>query len=697
MRKSIKALAVLSLFGLGLGSVTACGGQGSGKSIEISVNGTAVADGGSVTVTEGVPFELEATVEGGDESDIVRWGTNATTAISFDGSTTGNTVTATASKTTTTGWSVFATLESDSTVTTAINVIVSEGTRTYQLSVDTTDAQTEFVQGEAFNSDNLIVNVETLLNGKETGDVVELSEDEYTVSIADGTVLSEQGTEEVTVTANNTDYGSATYTISVGENPAYPVIEALNTIAKNGYLNIFYGTNGLGQQSYVYDKIITNNFYYDSNTSYYYYLKDGQVGRYLQVVDENEQSGIAYVGPAYISMQPATSIADVYNHSNLTSTLFTDWSEEYQTDIAGSTSASGPVATATGEALTFLRNALNYNDRVTLTLSVRDDIMEGMDVLEIVPALDGVSDTTAASYIGVVNDEFNEGLILPFSQIIESEDPTMGYFDLSKNSDGSDYYDTDFSGILSMWCDLDELGGVFAYSSEGALGNMNYYIGNDFIESTLVNEQVSGTMGVIELAQESTSTLENADETITTTYGPGLVAYAAGSNSTPVLGTVDFGNANSVDELGVLWDRIQGISQDYWKYYTFDRVDEISFVGGTTGYGFVFGFSGSDIPMWEVFKGLDPLWADYLDSADDFYNNFFNIPFEPYKIEITFYVIPSAAGMSLGGGNLALYAGDPETHQSQGYLQMYQLANGLNTYVADTVRSSFTPVTSAAQ
>ena len=37
MKKSLKALAVLSLFGLGLGSVTACGG--SSKSITISVNG----------------------------------------------------------------------------------------------------------------------------------------------------------------------------------------------------------------------------------------------------------------------------------------------------------------------------------------------------------------------------------------------------------------------------------------------------------------------------------------------------------------------------------------------------------------------------------------------------------------------------------------------------------------------------------
>ena len=116
MKKSLKALAVLSLFGLGLGSVTACGG--SSKSITISVNGTAVGNGESVNVTETSIFTLNATVDNGSEDDVVVWSTNSPSAITFS-SHSGAEITATANTPTTTGWVVAATLESDSTVTTA--------------------------------------------------------------------------------------------------------------------------------------------------------------------------------------------------------------------------------------------------------------------------------------------------------------------------------------------------------------------------------------------------------------------------------------------------------------------------------------------------------------------------------------------------------------------------------------------------
>ena len=128
MKKSLKALAVLSLFGLGLGSVTACGG--SSKSITISVNGTAVGANG-VHVNELSTVTFSATIDGGAETDTVVWATNSVSAFTFS-STTGNEVTATANTPSTTGYVVSATLEGDASVTSSITVFIDKVTKTYE-------------------------------------------------------------------------------------------------------------------------------------------------------------------------------------------------------------------------------------------------------------------------------------------------------------------------------------------------------------------------------------------------------------------------------------------------------------------------------------------------------------------------------------------------------------------------------------
>ena len=248
MKKSLKALAVLSLFGLGLGSVTACGG--SSKSITISVNGTAVGNGESVNVTETSIFTLNATVDNGSEDDVVVWSTNSPSAITFS-SHSGAEITATANTPTTTGWVVAATLESDSTVTTAITVIVDEATRTYSISVDTTSAKTTFFQGETFSTQGLVVNETEYINGTE-GDTVELGSSEYTTSIAVGTTLDTLGSQTVTVTSNVDESLTATYVINVVENPLANFFDTKSYSKRytEGFLDMIISRKGVISPSY---------------------------------------------------------------------------------------------------------------------------------------------------------------------------------------------------------------------------------------------------------------------------------------------------------------------------------------------------------------------------------------------------------------------------------------------------------------
>ena len=206
MKKSFKALAVLSLFGLGLGSVTACGN--SSKTISISVNGESVPEGG-VHLSELSTVTFSASVLNGSDSDVVKWSTNATNVITFE-STTGTEVKADLDSASTTGWVVTASLENDPTITSSILVFIDEVTKTYGITVDTTNAKTNYLRGDTFTSENLIVNETVFVNG-EPKKYYEIGKEEYTLSISEGSELTEVGTFDVKVTATDTSLGETTY------------------------------------------------------------------------------------------------------------------------------------------------------------------------------------------------------------------------------------------------------------------------------------------------------------------------------------------------------------------------------------------------------------------------------------------------------------------------------------------------------
>ena len=701
MKKSFKALAVLSLFGLGLGSVTACGpGE---KSIIISVDGNQIAVGESYTITEGQRLDLSATVMNGSSTDVVRWGTNAASAFTFD-STVGNEVTATANKVSTAdGYQVFATLESDASVRSTISLVVNEATRTYKLTVDTSDAQTSFVQGDTFNADNLIVNVETLLNGSASGDVIELSSNDYTTSIAPGTVLNDLGTLTVKVSANNTEYGSATYSITVGENPSYDIISALDTISQNGFMEVV-PKSGSSVSSFGWSSIMTPTFYYEGDTGYIYYEKDNKVGRYLEAYDEtgNNITGIDYVGPSYIDLKPATNLIDVYGYAhNVNHTIF-EWDSSYSSGITAQSTTSGTRVVASGDALTFFRNMFGYNDSVeSFVLSYKDLNMGQVSIgaVSFTPVISGKTVNELTTYYGIIPEELETGLIDVYKEVIDTKDPSA-YFD--KSECYSDFY---FSTFMDYWCDQE----VFAYTVDGLGLTYAYEVRSDFIESTLTQDEQTAVSGLINLDEAKKSSLPNADEEITdATYGPGLVAYTS-SGQTTVLSEAPVHEGETISNIG-FWNHIPGLTPEDYKYFNFDRTENVQFTsndGYVDGYNYVFGLYGSEIPMLEIMRGLDPVFGDVIVGIFD--DNFFEegissgstaVSLKPYKIEVNFYVIPTTGSdgkpvMGLAGGSIYMYVADATTGENQGYLFSYQLANASTEHVADDVRNSFVSVSEA--
>lgn len=250
MKRNVKALAILSLFGLGLASVTSCGPQG--PSITISVDGEEVENGGIATVSQGIDFKLTANIYGGAEGDTVRWSTNAASVFTFS-STTENEVTASANEATNQGYTVRATLASDSSITASITLMVNPSEMSYKIYVDTTDAQVNYGTGESFTSDGLVVGVQQYAGDTPTSNRFDLGEEEYYFQdedgniIQDGYVFREEGRFNISVVAADPEagYESAAFTVTVEFDATYLVEEILDTFDRNGsnFTNIVYGLN----------------------------------------------------------------------------------------------------------------------------------------------------------------------------------------------------------------------------------------------------------------------------------------------------------------------------------------------------------------------------------------------------------------------------------------------------------------------
>lgn len=336
MKKGFKVLTVLSLFGLGLGGLTGCGGTSTPeKTISISVDDKAVANGGSATVTQSLPFTLSATVEGGDSDDVVVWSTNAASAITFS-PTTGASVTATSNTATSTGWKISASLEGDASVSSTITVIVSEAVVEYSISVDTTEAKTTYETGEAFDPTGIYVTVHEKTNGVDT-DSYEIGSDQFSFKLADGTTLSEgyifreSGDVKVTVVPTDESLGTAEFTLTVDFEPTYLVQEVLNGFQDGSQLvNYVYVPSedsqyGFELKSYdIFNYEWNNNIYisdYDSGYNSIYHQTNSGVEKYSIGISSDNYTATKIADNIYNAYSPIKTLSTIKSLNSIVTAM----------------------------------------------------------------------------------------------------------------------------------------------------------------------------------------------------------------------------------------------------------------------------------------------------------------------------------------------------------------------------------------
>ncbi len=313
--KKMRLIAAMSLVGLGLSGLSGCGELPGGEtndttktSISISVNGTAVEANGSVSVDELKPFTLKATVNNGDADDVVSWGSSTPSAFTFSSST-GLETTATANYASSTPITLFAQLQDDASVKTTINVTVNPVELTYKLSVDTSEMDLSYDLGDTFSSDGLVVML-TGYAGETAQDPVEIGSDEYELSIADGTVLETAGQVEVTVTADEYEAQPAKFSITVEDNPLYPLQRNLAALKDENSLTTIEYSNG--SQSPTYSSMVSswNGFALNTGTkSLYQETADGLRKFRVNYNEQGNPSSLTDAGYIYDSYEVSTLTA----------------------------------------------------------------------------------------------------------------------------------------------------------------------------------------------------------------------------------------------------------------------------------------------------------------------------------------------------------------------------------------------------
>ena len=653
MKKSLKALAVLSLFGLGLGSVTACGG--SSKSITISVNGTAVGNGKSVNVTETSIFTLNATVDNGSEDDVVVWSTNSPSAITFS-SHSGAEITATANTPTTTGWVVAATLESDSTVTTAITVIVDEATRTYSISVDTTSAKTTFFQGETFSTQGLVVNETEYINGTE-GDTVELGNSEYTTSIAVGTTLDTLGSQTVTVTSNVDESLTATYVINVVENPLANFFDTMESFSSNNYVE--YTITSSNGSYYLYPlNIYTPDFYLNGSLGVFWNKTANQIDQYAITYDDKTGAEIVYYqNILYENKQARTDLVGFIKSSSPAGVTLADWDSSYESMVTSDSTTGGMIAT--DDAAAFFNDlfGLGYYDSnhdfvpYEVTISQVGDGTNVYEGMYMITFSDG-SDVVDAKIISVY-DETAQSEVERLTGIIEAKDPS-NYKDVS---DG--YYESNVEFVLS------ELAGADYFGYQSLLTGDYFYSTPNYTE-VVYGETMTNYLGYPYLA-EGYYNLEQTSNIGDNTYEAGVLNYAVGATDGSLYLSTTTDTENSFESYDNRWGELIGLTDvDSYKYWSIEGVTISQFTDGTSvfdGYVFQYAIYDNTFDCTDLLLKLDwGLGATKLKFENEDGSQYESVYLEEIyggskteKIVVTVAIVPTSSGNALGPCEMSVY------------------------------------------
>lgn len=497
--KKMRLIAAMSLVGLGLSGLSGCGELPGGEtndttkaSISISVNGTAVEANGSVTVDELTPFTLKATVNNGDADDVVSWGSSTASAFTFSSST-GLETTATANYASSTPIQLFAQLQDDASVKTTVNVTINPAELTYKLSVDTSAMDLSYDLGDTFSSDGLVV-ILTGYAGETAQDPVEIGSDEYELSIADGTVLETAGQVEVTVTADEYEAQPAKFSITVEDNPLYPLQRNLAALEdENSLTNIEYSN---GSQTPTYSSTVSswNGFALNTDThSLYQETADG-----LRKFTVNAGEGNSF------SLTDAGYIYDSYDVSTLTAREMLDMDMATTADVFASLPLDGLKITesndevvvydATGETYDAVLSLSGYSaleDNATFLIQKGAMSTYTLDVT--ISAFDDLSTVIEIDYTSDLNEIYSQILDMPTSLTAQFMLSTIGSSSLEVYLEGL-VEDGDFeekpavSDTFKSVLDTIRGGKYFADFAYNGYTNTNaQYVGNDKYNGVIEN------------------------------------------------------------------------------------------------------------------------------------------------------------------------------------------------------------------
>lgn len=490
--KKMKLIAAMSLVGLGLSGLSGCSNSAVEEtSISISVNGTAVEANGSVSVDELTPFTLKATVNNGGADDVVSWGSSTPNAFTFSSST-GLETTATANYASSTPITIFAQLQDDASVKTTINVTVNSVELTYKLSVDTSEMDLSYDLGDTFSSDGLVVML-TGYAGETAQYPVEIGSDEYELSIADGTVLETAGQVEVTVTADEYEAEPAKFSITVEDNPLYPLQRNLAALKDENSLTTIEYSNG--SQSPTYSSMVSswNGFALNTGTkSLYQETADG-----LRKFTVNAGEGNSF------SLTDAGYIYDSYDVSTLTAREMLDMDMATTADVFASLPLDGLKITEsndevvvydvdTGETFDAVLSLSGYSrlkDNATLLMQM--GVMSTYTLEVTISAFDDLSTVIEIDYTSDLDKIYSQ--LMPVSLTAQFMLSTIGSSSLEVYLEGL-VEDGDFeekpavSDTFKSVLDTIRGGKFFAdFAYKGYSNTSAQYVGNDKYNGVIEN------------------------------------------------------------------------------------------------------------------------------------------------------------------------------------------------------------------
>ena len=490
--KKMKLIAAMSLVGLGLSGLSGCSNSAVEEtSISISVNGTAVEANGSVSVDELTPFTLKATVNNGGADDVVSWGSSTPNAFTFSSST-GLETTATANYASSTPITIFAQLQDDASVKTTINVTVNSVELTYKLSVDTSEMDLSYDLGDTFSSDGLVVML-TGYAGETAQYPVEIGSDEYELSIADGTVLETAGQVEVTVTADEYEAEPAKFSITVEDNPLYPLQRNLAALKDENSLTTIEYSNG--SQSPTYSSMVSswNGFALNTGTkSLYQETADG-----LRKFTVNAGEGNSF------SLTDAGYIYDSYDVSTLTAREMLDMDMATTADVFASLPLDGLKITEsndevvvydvdTGETFDAVLSLSGYSrlkDNATLLMQM--GVMSTYTLEVTISAFDDLSTVIEIDYTSDLDEIYSQ--LMPVSLTAQFMLSTIGSSSLEVYLEGL-VEDGDFeekpavSDTFKSVLDTIRGGKFFAdFAYKGYSNTSAQYVGNDKYNGVIEN------------------------------------------------------------------------------------------------------------------------------------------------------------------------------------------------------------------